>query len=290
MRRHRLRDRRQQPLLPPDAPGLARHRSPRQGSAAQSRRLDRPRLQLHLPGRPLQGDDRTHDGERAPVQGPRRFHPLRRDRGRPNQRADAGAGTPGRFGHRLGDRGHVALVAGRCQGVRALHQREGHPRRLSHRGRGRGRLAARGHPDARDGRRNRRPPRRAQDRGGRHRHRARPGQARAHDRRRHRGRDGRHHLRGVEPAPGSHGRGADPADARRAPDDRHRPGSTVQRREVRHRAPDRARHGHQHVRAAGGWRPRDRVLRPPTDPLRPGGPPLGGAGGALTHRVSLHAG
>ena len=54
--------------------GWTRHRADRQGPAAQPRRLDRARLELHLPGRPLQGDDRPHARQRAPVPGARRVH------------------------------------------------------------------------------------------------------------------------------------------------------------------------------------------------------------------------
>ena len=52
-RRHRRRHRRQQHGLPPRPPRLARHRPAREGHAAEPRRLDRPRLELHLPDRPL---------------------------------------------------------------------------------------------------------------------------------------------------------------------------------------------------------------------------------------------
>ena len=61
-------------------------------------------------------------------------------------------------------------------------------------------------------------------------------------------------------------------------------------RQVAHRVPDRARHGHEHVRAPGRRRPRDRLLRPPPDPARPRGDPLGRGGGALADRVPVHAG
>ena len=44
--------------------GWTRHRPDRQGAAAQPGRLDRPRLELHLPGRPHQGDDGA-DARRA---------------------------------------------------------------------------------------------------------------------------------------------------------------------------------------------------------------------------------
>ena len=61
------------------------------GTLPEPRRLDRPRLQLHLPDRPLEGDDRVHARLRAPVRGARRVHEDRRHRGRPHAGADAGA-------------------------------------------------------------------------------------------------------------------------------------------------------------------------------------------------------
>ena len=82
----------------------------------------------------------------------------------------------------------------------------------------------------------------------------------------------------------------DPAHPGGPPDDRHRPGAALRRREERDRAPDRARHGHEHVRAPGRQRARGRLVRPPADPVRPRGHPLGRGGGALAHRVPVHAG
>ena len=110
------------------------------------------------------------------------------------------------------------------------------------------------------------------------------------DPRRHRGGDRDHRLRRLEPAGRAHGRRVDPAHAGRPPDDRRRPGAAVRRRQVAHRVPDRARHGHQHVRAPGRHRPRDRLLRPPADPARPRGDPLGRGGRALADRVPVHPG
>ena len=52
------------------------------------------------------------------------------------------------------------------------------------------------------------------------------------------------------------------------PDDRHRPGAAVRRRQGDDRVPDRPRHGHEHVRAPGGHGPGDRLLRPPADHAR----------------------
>ena len=67
--------------------GWTRPRPARQGPAAEPRRLDGSRLQLHLPGRPLEGDDRAHAREHAPVQGAGRLHRVRRDRGRAHRGA-----------------------------------------------------------------------------------------------------------------------------------------------------------------------------------------------------------
>ena len=50
-----------------------------------------PRVELHLPRRPLQGDDRADARERAPVQGAGRLHRVRRHRGRAHRGADGGA-------------------------------------------------------------------------------------------------------------------------------------------------------------------------------------------------------
>ena len=58
----------------------------------------------------------------------------------------------------------------------------------------------------------------------------------------------------------------------------------------RDRVPDRPRHGRVHVRATGWRRPRDRLVRPPLDPPRPGGDPVDRGGGALPDRVPVHAG
>ncbi len=88
----------------------------------------------------------------------------------------------------------------------------------------------------------------------------------------------------------SHGGGDHPADARRSPDDRHRPGAAVRRPQDAGRLPDRPRHGHQHVRAPGRDRARDRVLRPPPDHDRRRGDPLDRRVGAEPDRAALHAG
>ncbi len=120
--------------------------------------------------------------------------------------------------------------------------------------------------------------------------RARPHPARPHLARRDRGRGGRDRLRRLEPAAREDGRRAHPAHARRASDDRRRPGAALRDLGERDRVPDRARHGRVHVRAPGRRRPRDRLLRPPLDPARPGGDPVDRGGGAVADGVPVHAG
>ena len=100
----------------------------------------------------------------------------------------------------------------------------------------------------------------------------------------------RDRLRRLEPAPGAHGGRVDPAHPGRAPDDRHRPGAALRGRQERDRVPDRARHGHEHVRAPGRQRARGRLLRPPPDPARPRRDPLDRGVGALADGAALHRG
>ena len=123
----------------------------RQGPVPEPRRLDRPRLELHLPGRPLQGDDGAHARERAPVQGPGRLHRERRDRGRPHRGAHAGAPPADVVGRRVGRRAGLDGDAGRDQGARPVHRRVGDHRRLLLAGGRRRRLAAGRHDHARAG-------------------------------------------------------------------------------------------------------------------------------------------
>ena len=52
----RVRHRRELGGRPPGPAGLARHRADRQGPAAEPRRIDRARVELHLPGRSQPGD------------------------------------------------------------------------------------------------------------------------------------------------------------------------------------------------------------------------------------------
>ncbi len=198
-RRHRCRDRRQQPRLPPRAPRLDGHRPDREGPAPEPGRLDRPRLELHLPDRPLARDDRTDRGQRRAVQGDGRLHPERRHRGRPNARADGGAQAPDGVVPLVGDR--VRARDSRAdQGDGPLRQ-HGHPaRRLLDTGDRRRRFAPGGHDHARA-----RPgagcaPAVADDRGHRHRRRGRA---------RHPGPDRQGRLRGGHR--GHRGRRLEPA-------------------------------------------------------------------------------
>ena len=59
---------------------------------------------------------------------------------------------------------------------------------------------------------------------------------------------------------------------------------------TRGRLPDRARHGHEHVRAAGRPGTRGRLVRPPPDPPRARRDPLDRGGGAHADRAAVHAG
>ena len=107
-RHHRRRHRRQQPVLAPGEPRLARHRAASTRAPAEPGRLHRPRVQLHLPDRPLEGDDRAHARQRPPVQGARRLHRERRHRGRADARADGGAEAPDDVGDVVGHRDRAA--------------------------------------------------------------------------------------------------------------------------------------------------------------------------------------
>ena len=291
-RRDRLRHRRQQPRLPPHPARLDGRRPDRQGPAAEPRRLDRPRLELHLPGRPLEGDDAAHARVAAPVHRDGRLHRVRRHRGRAHRGADGGAAPADGVREVVGRRLGAARHAGRDQGARAVHRRVDPARRLLLPDRLRRRLPARRHDHARAGRST---PAALQvfantdvQRDGR---RARPDPARAHLARDDRGRDGRDRLRRLEPAARGDGRRAHPAHAGRPPDDRRRPGAALREAlDERDRVPDRARHGRVHVRAPGRRRPRDRLLRAPLDPPRPRGDPVDRGGGALADGVPVHAG
>ena len=215
---------------------LARHRADREGHAPEPRRLDRPRLELHLPDRPLEGDDGVHARQRPPVPRARRVHARRG--------GIEVARTPERMEElkrrmasstSWGDRGHPTADPGRGQGDGPVHRRDRHPRRLLHAGRRRRRLAPGRHAHAPGGA----GAGRADDRRRRRGHRASTSRtgtsARVRtDAGRHRGRRRRHRLRRLEPADRADGRRVDPAHAGRPPDDRHRAGAAV-------RAHDRAR-------------------------------------------------
>ena len=184
------------------------------------------------------------------------------------------------------------LTPGRGQGARPVHRRDGHPRRLLHPGRRRRRLAPGRHADARA-----RPVELGALTIGRGR-RGRPGStssdgrdpARPHRRGRHRGRRRRHRLRRLEPADRADGRRVDPADAGRPPDDQRRPGPALRRHGRRDQVPDRARHGHQHVRAPARRRPRGRLVRPPADPHGPRRHPVDRGVRAVADRAAVHPG
>ncbi len=135
----------QQPGAPPRPARLDRPGAARQGPASQSGRLDRARVELHLPRRPLARDDRAHGRQLAPVRGAGRAHRVRRHRGRAHRGAHAGAGSPDGVGRILGNRAGLAGHPGRDQGARPLHRRERDRRRLLLAVRERGGLAARGH-------------------------------------------------------------------------------------------------------------------------------------------------
>ena len=124
--------RRQQPRVPPGPAGLAGHRAPRQGPAAEPRRLHRARVQLHLPGRPLPRDDRPDPGQRAAVQGARGLHRVRRHRGRTHRGAHAGAAPADRLVARPGASSPSWSTPTRVARARAVPGPVRHHRRLPH--------------------------------------------------------------------------------------------------------------------------------------------------------------
>ena len=234
------------------------------GTLPSPGRIDGSRLQLHLPDRPLEGDDRVHAGLRAPVRGARRVH-------------ETGgievARTPERMqeltrritsSKSWGIEPVGARLAGAGQGARAVHQRGHRPRRrLLAEGRRR-RLARGRHAHAQEG----------------------PGAGRADDRRRASrspastsrtaGSSASGRTSGdieaetvviacgvLEPADRGDGRRVDPAHARGPPDDRHRAGGDLRARRERGRLPDHPRRRHEHVRAPARQRVRGRLVRPP---------------------------
>ena len=191
---------------------LDRHRADRPGAAAQPRRVDRARLELHLPGGPLAGDHRPDARLRQAVQGDGRLHAVRRLRGRPDRGADGGAASPHVQRQGVGHRGRDRRPRVRRREGAVPRPRPDHRSLLDAVGRRR-RLAARRHDHARERtgqgcadrgaeRRGHRPRRRG--------HRARPTDPpRAHRPGRHRGGVRRDRLRCVEPEDRRHGRRTD---------------------------------------------------------------------------------
>ena len=230
-RRHRRGDRGQQPRVPPHAPRRHRHHDDRQGPAAEPRRLDRARLELHLPRRSLEGDDVADAREHASVQGSRGVRRERRDRDRPQRGADAGADAPRRVRQVVGDRARRVAHPAAGQGQSPVHKRAADPRRVLHPRRRCRRLAPRRHDHARarpggghEGLR--------EHRGPRDRCRERSRHPREDHQRRLRRRPHRDRMRRLEPENRPHGRRFDPAHADGPPDDRHRarrPGSRTPR-------------------------------------------------------------
>ena len=84
--------------------GVDRHGAARQRTAPESRRLDGPRIELHLPDRPQQGDGHPHAGQPGPVRSHGRQHHLRRYRGRAQSRATRGVQAAHDLGESLGHR------------------------------------------------------------------------------------------------------------------------------------------------------------------------------------------
>ena len=125
------------------------------GPLPEPGRLHRPRLELRVPGRPQQGDDRAHGRELAPVPRVGSLHRVRRHRGRAHRGADGGAAPPDGVGEVVGHRGRAARDAGRDQGARAVHRRVDPARRLLLPDGRRRRLAAVRHALPREGDRSR---------------------------------------------------------------------------------------------------------------------------------------
>ena len=187
---------------PPRAPRLEGPGPDRQGPAAQPGRLHRPRVELHLPRRPLARDDgrspptacaSTRSSACSPSAAASRWRAPRsawRSCAAGWRRPSPGASS-----------GVLARHARRDQGARAVHRRERDRRRLLLGGRGRRGLAAHGHAHARAGAGD---AARAhgvrQHRGARHRRGGRPREARAHRPRRRGGRVRGDRLRRLEPA------------------------------------------------------------------------------------------
>ncbi len=130
MRRDRRRHRRQLAARLARRARLDRSRPDRQGAVPESGRLDRPRVELHLPGRPLEGDDAAH--ARLDEAVPRGGHAarVRRHRGRAHRGADGGAAAADGVGEVVGRRRLPARDAGGDQGARPVRRRVDPARRL----------------------------------------------------------------------------------------------------------------------------------------------------------------
>ena len=244
------------------------------GPLPEPRRVDRPRSQLHLPGRPQQGDGAARRAVGQPVPRPRPQRRLGRHRGRPHPGADGRAPAADDQRDGVGRRGRAAH-ARRGEGARAVHQRptsssaastarpcrsstRSTPARCSATRRSR-RRACRCSPTPRCSTSRPRTSRRPASEGDGGRHRQGPD----------RGRVRRDRVRRVVEPDRQHGRRHDPARARRAPDGRRRPDGHPRRDQQRDRLPDRPRHGHVLLRAPVVRVDGGRLVRPPADPPPP---------------------
>ena len=202
---------------------LAGHRAARQGDPAEPRWLDRSRLELHLPDRPLEGDDGGHARLRWPStrsSACSRRAAASRSRARPSGMQELTRRMAS--SRSWGIESELIDPAGAKELVPYLDER--HPRRLPYPGRRRRGLAAGRHDHAR-----------ARGRMGaltisaatevRGSTSSTAGSPRAHRQGRHRGLDRGHRLRRVEPAHRAHGRGVDPAQPGGPPDDQRRAGA-----------------------------------------------------------------
>ena len=197
---------------------------------------------------------------------------------------------PHGLGQVLGRRARLAPHSGGGEGARPLHRRDRHPRRLLLAdGRGR-RLPPHGDAHAGAGGRGGALTRGRRHRGAGARDGGWPGRPRPDERGRRRDGSRRDRLRRLEPEARADGGCVHSAHARGAPDDRHRARAPLRARRTEHRVPDRARHGHEHVRATGRHLARDRVVRAPPDPVRARGPAVRRGGRALADRVPVHPG
>ena len=267
-----VRHRRELGGRPPGRARLARHRADRQGPAAQPGRLDRPRLELHLPGRPQPGDGDAHARQPAPVQAMGVNVTCGGIEIARKPRAAGGVPPAHDLGQGLGHRRRAGHARTRSRELVPFINDRHRPRRLLHAERLGRRLAAGGHASSASGRRRsarcRRSPAsrcsasRSSD-GARH---ARSSPTRAASR------------PSTWSSPAACGARASPRwPARTIPltpavhqmiDVGPIPDPRGDRQ--RDRLPDRPRHGHVHVRAADRRLDGGRLLRPPADlPLTP---------------------